>query len=380
MHHSAVPDAALFSCAVHPPSSDDATLAAFPDVLRALIADELAAGNAIVDVGGGFPAPPVGACVKLAKAVTTHPRESRDGLDFYDRNSSLYAGEFTDAKRFYFVLEPPRPPEPEPDMDAIRDAIQARQRAADAARFSDEAVARQAASAGDDYSMLPERQLVARRAPVAGSASPRVDRFRESMVMTYDRWHDGAGYEVALVTDATAAEREEIERVLLAHGIDDWRDVEALAALATLGSAGAQRALRTALDSPTPRVRIAVVEYAPALLTDAERSATLVKALETTDTYGGLTQALLLVEDFHPPAVIDALLRGVLQRGANAVHFAAMLMYVHGQAQSSFDWEQRPFFLRFNTSDADARATAFRELCARIGVAPEPYLEAYRAS
>src|SRR5262249_33247684 len=42
----------------------------------------------------------------------------------YDRNSSIYSGEFTDAKRFYFVLEPPDPPPPEPNMDAIREAAQ----------------------------------------------------------------------------------------------------------------------------------------------------------------------------------------------------------------------------------------------------------------
>lgn len=97
-------------------------LAQFPSALRALIEAELAAGNSIVEVGHSFPAPPAGAYFKLASKVSTRPRASSDGVSFYDRNSSIYSGEFTDAKRFYFVVEPPNPPPPEPDMDAIRKA------------------------------------------------------------------------------------------------------------------------------------------------------------------------------------------------------------------------------------------------------------------
>jgi hypothetical protein len=95
-------------------------LAQFPVVLRALVEAELAAGNSIVEVGHSFPAPPAGAYFKLANKVSTRSRVSGDGIDFYERNSSIYSGEFTDAKRFYFILEPPNPPPPEPDMDAIR--------------------------------------------------------------------------------------------------------------------------------------------------------------------------------------------------------------------------------------------------------------------
>ena len=89
-------------------------------MLRDLLLAELAAGNSIVEVGHSFPAPPVGCYFKLASPVSTRPRASGDGIDFYDRNSSIYSGEFTDAKRFFFILEPPNPPPPEPDMDAIR--------------------------------------------------------------------------------------------------------------------------------------------------------------------------------------------------------------------------------------------------------------------
>lgn len=97
-----------------------AELGRFPLPLRALIDAELAVGNTIVEIGHSFPAPPVGAYCKLSKHVTSRTRDSDDQVDFYDRNSSIYSGEFTDAKRYFFVLEPPHPQEPEPDMDAIR--------------------------------------------------------------------------------------------------------------------------------------------------------------------------------------------------------------------------------------------------------------------
>ncbi len=99
-------------------------LAAFPPALRKLVEEELAAGNSVVEIGHSFPAPPAGAYFKLANKVTTRPRASAHGLDFRERNSSCSSGEFTDAKRFYFLVEPPGPPPPEPDMDAIREALE----------------------------------------------------------------------------------------------------------------------------------------------------------------------------------------------------------------------------------------------------------------
>lgn len=104
----------------------ESELAKFPEALRALIETELAAGNAIVEIGHSFPAPPAGAYILLANKVSTQPRDDGDGLSFYERNNSKYSGEFTDAKRFYFVLEPPNAPPAEPDMDAIRKSLEPR--------------------------------------------------------------------------------------------------------------------------------------------------------------------------------------------------------------------------------------------------------------
>ncbi|MBK7946271.1 MAG: hypothetical protein IPJ85_13625 [Flavobacteriales bacterium] len=56
------------------------------------------------------------------KAVQDERRKSWGEVKFYARNNSNYAGEFTTEQRHFFVLEPPLPPEPQPDMDAIRKA------------------------------------------------------------------------------------------------------------------------------------------------------------------------------------------------------------------------------------------------------------------
>ncbi len=326
---------------------------AFPQVLRALLDAELAAGNEVAEFGHGFPAPPVGAYIKLARPVTTRARESGDGLRFRDYNSSIYSGEFTDERGHFFILEPPAPEEPEPDMDAIR------------AAHSGGSSWTAARPAGPPAA-IPER-------PLPAAPESAFQRFLRSMVMDYDKWHDGEGYDLDALREATPNERVAIQTTLLARGVRDWRDVEALAALDT---PGARQALQAAANHADPQIRLAVARHSEALVPGEKRVESLVKALQTAKFYGGLTQALDEVEDFHPPEVVEALFRGALNReGEAAVHFAAMLTFVHGKASEPFDMEQRPFFLRFHTEDAAEREAVFRKLCERLGVEASRYLD-----
>ncbi len=100
--------------------------ASFPAALRALVEAELDAGNFIAAIEHGFPAAPCGAFLRLANAAGEARRTSTSEVDFYARNNSNHAGEFTTAERRFFVLEPPLPPPPDPDMDAIRNAHEPR--------------------------------------------------------------------------------------------------------------------------------------------------------------------------------------------------------------------------------------------------------------
>ncbi|MBL9199770.1 MAG: hypothetical protein JNL39_04645 [Opitutaceae bacterium] len=109
-------------------------LSAFPAALLQLVNDELEAGNGIAGFARAFPAPRDGVCAKLTKPVTTRARESSPGVHFREWNSLSHAGEFTDAHRRYFVLEPPHPPSVEKNMDSIREELDARERASRADR------------------------------------------------------------------------------------------------------------------------------------------------------------------------------------------------------------------------------------------------------
>ncbi|HET9942892.1 MAG TPA: hypothetical protein VFR05_06105, partial [Terriglobia bacterium] len=202
-----------------------------------------------------------------------------------------------------------------------------------------------------------------------------MERFQQSMIIDYEKWHDGIGYDLDIIRKATPEELADIEELLVDRPVSDWRDVEALAAI---NSPKTRELLMKALRRGDHRVRMAVADYAPDLVPDDERTESLIAALKSGEFYGGLTQALEQVESFHPPAVVDALFRGVLKReGGIAVHFAAMLMFLHGKASSSFDWEQRPFFLKFNTDDPAERRRLFQELCERIGLDPKKTLQRY---
>jgi hypothetical protein len=320
-----------------------AAIELMPAALRELIQAELAAGNTVVEVGHSFPAPPAGCYVKLARPLLSRARASWEDIDFHDRNSSLWSGEYADPKRLFFVLEPPRPEPAEPDMDAIRAAANT--------------------SSGREPQLAAENSVV--------------ERFRRSMTMNWEKHHDGVGHDIDILRQADPAEREAIERLLLSRGVLDWMDVEALAAL---DSPGARDALLEAARSGDQRIRMAVLQYAPDLLATQDRTAALVSDLETAEFYGGLTQALAEAEEFHPPAVMDALFRGALQRdGESAVHFAALLTFLHGKAEEPFDWEQRPLFLEFHTADQLERRQVFRRLCARLEVDADELLSRLKA-
>lgn len=347
------------------PEKFAAEFATFPVALQKLVLAELKDGNSIAAIEHGFPAAPCGASIKLGRRVNPQRRKSGAGVSFYERNNADYAGEFTTTERHFFVLEPPPAPQPEPDMDAVRAAPEAKQRAADEALYAARLTKQGRARTPRRVAELPQPSPARSTTPPAPKPITLVERFRESMVCNYERWHDGIGYDLDLLKSASPEELVEIENILTTRPVTDWRDVEALAALNT---PRAQVLLRKASSSSNPEIASAVVRYAPRLISDADKTRTLVKALGKAEAFGGLSSTLAEVEQFHPPEIIEALWEGVEKRdGETAVHYAAMLMFLHGKAKSAFDWELRPFFLRFNTSNPTARAAACRELRSRIG-------------
>jgi hypothetical protein len=196
------------------------------------------------------------------------------------------------------------------------------------------------------------------RVPLNESA---LARFERSLFIDYEQWHDGVGYDVATLRELTAEQRRGIEERFTPP--DGWRDVQALAVIASLGSDSARAELRRVASAGSSETRLAVLRYAPDLVDDAARTTALVEALDSATAFDGFTTTLEQVEAFHPQPVIDALWRGLETRqGDVAMHYAGMLAFLHGKTDSSFDWAQRPLFLEFKTEDAAARRAAVRKL------------------
>ena len=191
-------------------------------------------------------------------------------------------------------------------------------------------------------------------------------RFERSLFIGYEQWHDGVGYDVATLRELSADERRGIEARLTPP--DGWRDVEALAVIAKLGSESARAELRRVATAGSSETRLAVLRYAPELVDDAARTTALVGALDSATAFDSFTTTLEQVAAFHPQPVIDALWRGLETRhGDVAMHYAGMIAFLAGKADSSFDWSLRPLLQEFKTEDMTARRAAIQKLRKRVG-------------
>ncbi len=196
-------------------------------------------------------------------------------------------------------------------------------------------------------------------------------RFQDSKVATYERWHDGVGYDLEALAEMTDEERKSVEGDLIAD-TSGWRDVEALAAL---GTERARVHIRKCLKSGPSEVRMAAaraLENEPA--SGNAREDAIVYALDTAEPMNGLSDAIDAAAECDTPRMRDALFRMALSPvPERAVNAAALLFYLHGKTQSPFDWSRRPFFLRFGEGPEERRR-AFTEMCKEFGTDPAKYL------
>jgi hypothetical protein len=198
-------------------------------------------------------------------------------------------------------------------------------------------------------------------------------KFIDSMNITYEMWHDGDGYDLETLKKISPSDRDAIEIILINHNPRDWRDIEALV---QIDSPKARAAIEAALKSSDIKVRQEAMLHACEAIDPKDREKLLIQTLKSASLYNGLSEAIDEAAEFHPPAVIETLFHGALDRdGEVAIHFAALLFFLHGKSAEPFDWNHRPFFLRFNTADRNERKTVFHELCQIIGVDVTKYLQ-----
>jgi hypothetical protein len=200
-----------------------------------------------------------------------------------------------------------------------------------------------------------------------------MSRFIESMKIDFEKWHDGIGYNIEALKRTNNEERKEIERILVNRNKRDWRDIEALAILNT---PVARSTILTSLLGSNNEVNMAVLRFAPELVSNQSKTMVIVEALKSASFFDGFSLTLNMVRGYHPKEVVLELFHGLHNReGGVAVHFAAMLFYIYGKAETVFDEEHRDFFLKFNTSDLSDRMLVFKELCEIIDVDYSEYLK-----
>lgn len=113
-----------------------------PAALRRLLEAELAAGNYVIKITSTRSTSSDRLRIYLAKLVTTRPRAGAPDIVFAPAEApgapgqrSVLPGEFSDPERRFVVVEDPREPSAEPDMDAIRASLQAIELLANTDRF-----------------------------------------------------------------------------------------------------------------------------------------------------------------------------------------------------------------------------------------------------
>jgi len=187
--------------------------------------------------------------------------------------------------------------------------------------------------------------------------------FLDSMVMNFDKWHDGIGYDLKALEQLEQQERASIEELLirnLKHS-GDWRDVEALVAL---GTTSAYIEVDKARFHNNAKVR----NYALRIIINTRKT----KDTVVKDLVGLEQQVVQAVEQGyyqmaeHMPTmqVKKALLKSVREADDSVIRHngAALLLYLCGKTSEPYDWDQRPFFLRFSTKNQEELQQAWEEL------------------
>lgn len=183
--------------------------------------------------------------------------------------------------------------------------------------------------------------------------SPAYTRFKRSTVLDYDAWRDGKPYDIAALTEVTPEERDLIADELCAKSALDWRDVEALRALAT------QKALKrigAAAEKQTDAGGIEAFFDDVAQGWSAKIETRFIDKLERVQSMTGALDRLYDIAEAHPtPAVIAQLLRNARIHSDPVVRYSmgAFLVELTGHADTRHTMDEaiRPHLLDLNSAD-----------------------------
>lgn len=177
-------------------------------------------------------------------------------------------------------------------------------------------------------------------------------RFKKSMVIDYNKWHDGEPYDIPALAEITPEERDQLVDEIIANASLDWRDVEALRALGTPKAiARVGMAAKRQHDGAGAEALEAEIERNG---WSSETEQRLIVMLQRMKSMSGAADRLYWICEEHPtPAVMAQLLRNA--RDAEPVlrySAGAFLLYLTGHSDDWYGFgEYRPRLLDLNTND-----------------------------
>ncbi|NSW54235.1 MAG: hypothetical protein HPY85_17165 [Anaerolineae bacterium] len=197
--------------------------------------------------------------------------------------------------------------------------------------------------------------------------SPAMQAFLDSLQIDYYKWHDGIGYDLHALRQLRGAEQQQAEDLLVANRHRDWREVEALAALAT---PRAIQALHDCLESPNNDVCLFAARYLKEMGIADCVEAVVVATLPRTRIGYGMTYALALARDYPGERIRETVLRCALHGNDDIrIHCAAMALHLYGVTEQEFD-PAFPVIYAVGTQAEPQRRAAFAELCRLVGQDP----------
>ena len=184
--------------------------------------------------------------------------------------------------------------------------------------------------------------------------TPAYTRFKQSMIIDYDAWKEGTPYDIAALADVTPEERDLLTEEICERGSLDWRDVEALRALAT-PKAIKRVGVAAAKQTDGAGVEAFMDEIAAQGWTDDIESRFIDKLERAASMTGALDRLYDIAEQHQTPAVMKQLMRNARISGDETVRYSmgAFLLYLTGHVDSRyvFDTDHRPHLLNLNSDD-----------------------------
>lgn len=178
-------------------------------------------------------------------------------------------------------------------------------------------------------------------------------RFKRSMMLDYDAWKEGTPYDVPALAEVTEEERELLTDEICEKSSLDWRDVEALRALAT---PKALKRLGVAAERQVDGGGIEAFMDEVARGWSDEIEARFIEKLERAESMTGALDRLYEIAEAHQtPAVMTQLLRNARIHSDPTVRYSmgAFLLELTGHTDTryTFDGDIRPHLLNLNSAD-----------------------------